>query len=485
MSEPALKEKTAKGLLWGGIGNGAMQVLNLLFGIFLSRLLSPADYGVVGALTIFSAIAGIFSESGFTLAIVNKKDVTDEDYDTVFWTNVVIGVCLYLILFLCAPLIAQFYHRREITSVARFLFLGFLLGATSTAPTSYFFRNLMVKTRSKIQIAAIVIAGGVGVTCALNGMGYWGLAIQTVTYSASTALMIWLACPWRPRMRFSRESLRELLPFSLRQLLTSLFTNVNNNIFSVLLGRFYGMTQTGYYTQGSKWTTMGYSTIFGMINGVGQPVLRESATERERLRRVFLKLLRFAAFVSFPAMLGLGLVSEELIVIAVTDKWLECVPVMHVLCVWGAFMPIATLYANLFNSQGRPGVYMWNTIILGIVQLLCVVATYRWGLMTMLEVYTAVNIAWLLVWQRQGRVITGLRLWQVLGAIAPYLGATLLSLGCGWLAAHSLSSPFAALAVKILVTAGVYVGLMWVSGSVIFRETMGYFRKNLPGQKKS
>lgn len=478
MAESGLKEKTAKGLLWGGIGNGAMQVLNLLFGIFLSRLLSPADYGVIGALTIFSATAGIFSESGFTLAIVNKREVTSRDYDTVFWFNAVAGIFFYMLLYFCAPLIADFYHSPEICRVARVLFIGFLLGAVSTAPSAYFFRNLMVKTRSKIQIVAIIVAGCVGVACALHGMGYWGLAIQTVTYSATTALLLWVKCPWRPGIGFSRESLRSLLPFSTRQLLTSLFTHVNNNIFPVLLGRFYGMTQTGFYTQGSKWTTMGYSTVFGMINGVGQPVMRESSTDRERLRRVFLKLLRFTAFISFPAMTGLGLVSRELIVIAVTEKWLECVPVMHILCVWGAFMPIATLYANLFNSQGRPGVYMWNTIGLGVLQLLCVVLSYRWGLIVMLEVYTGVNLLWLGVWQWLSRRITGLGFRDVIGAVIPYLMATCVAIGGGWCAAFMIDAPLLSLVVKIVVAVAIYSGLMWISGSVIFREVLGYLLKH-------
>lgn len=481
MTDSGLKRKTAKGLLWGGIGNGAMQVLNLLFGIFLSRLLSPSDYGVVGALTIFSATAGIFSESGFTLAIVNKKDADDDDYNAVFWFNVAAGLFFYLLLFALAPLIADFYHKPEIADLARFLFLGFLLGALSTAPSAYFFRNMMVKTRSKIQIAAIIVAGIVGVTCAYNGMGYWGIAVQTVTYSSCTAAMLWASCPWRPAFSFKWPALKALLPFSTKQLLTSLFTHVNNNIFSVLLGRFYGMAQTGYYTQGSKWTTMGYSTIFGMINGVGQPVFRESGGDVERLRRVFIKMLRFTAFISFPAMFGLAVISRELIVISVTEKWLRCVPVMHILCVWGAFMPIATLYANLFNSLGRPNIYMWNTIALGALQLLCVLVSYPFGLMTMLKVYTAVNLLWLFVWHYFARRHIGLGLWPVVSSIMPYLLITLAVMAAACLATERIESPYLSMPAKILIAAGLYILLMWRLKSAVFRESIDYlFKKHRP-----
>lgn len=473
-----LKEKTAKGLLWGGIGNGAMQLLNLLFGIFLSRLLSPSDYGVVGALTIFSATAGIFSESGFTLAIVNKKMVTDLDYATVLWFNVCAGLFFYLLLFFCAPFIASFYHKPEICSVARFLFLGFLFGACSTAPSAYLFRNMMVKTRSKIQIVAIIVAGVVGITCAFNGLGYWGLAIQTITYSFLTAVLLWIFCPWRPSFAFSSASLRSLLPFSSRQLLTSLFTHVNNNVFSVLLGRFYGMAQTGFYTQGSKWTTMGYSTIFGMINSVGQPVFRESSDDRERLCRVFVKMLRFTAFISLPAMFGLALVSRELIVISVTEKWLDCVPVMHILCIWGAFMPVATLYSNLFNSLGRPNIYMWNTIALGLLQLLCLIVSYPFGLLVMLSVYTAVNLLWLFVWHFFARRLIGLRLLTVLKAVFPYFLASVAVIAAAFFATLGIVSPVLSLLAKIAIAAGLYIALMWLTRSELLAETLNFLFKH-------
>ena len=307
MGESSLKEKAAKGLFWGGVGNTAFQLLNLVIGIFLGRLLDASDYGMVGVLTIFSAMAGIFVESGFILAIVNKKEIKHEDYNSVFWFNISIGAALYLILFACAPYIAEFYHKPELTPLARFQFLSFLIGSFGTAPTAYFFRNLMVKERSQIQIVAILISGIISVICAYNGWGYWGIALQTILYVSVNTLLLWVISPWRPTFSFNLQPLRELLPFSTKLLFTSMFTHINNNIFSVLLGRFYTIPQVGYYTQGSKWTTMGYSTIFGMINSVGQPVFREATDDMQRLQNIFRKLMRFTAFVSFPAMFGLAI----------------------------------------------------------------------------------------------------------------------------------------------------------------------------------
>ena len=477
MTEASLKEKTAKGLFWGGIGNGAMQLLNLVFGIFLARVLSTTDYGMVAVLTIFSAMAGIFSESGFILALVNKKEVKHEEYNSVFWFNISIGASLYLILFLCAPFIADFYHTPELTRLARFQFLSFFIGSFGTAPTAYFFRNLMVKERSQIQIAAILISGITGVSCAYHGWGYWGIAVQTVVYVSTNTILLWIFSPWRPTFSFRFHPLLELLPFSSKLLFTSLFTHINNNIFSALLGRFYTIQQAGYYSQGSKWTTMGYSTIFGMINSVGQPVFREASEDRQRLQNIFRKLMRFTAFVSFPAMLGLAIVSQELIVISITEKWLPCVPVMQILCVWGAFMPISTLYSNLMNSIGRPNVYMWNTIALGIFQLLCVWGSYPYGLNIMLIVYTAANIFWLLIWHYFAHKHIGISLLNTLKDIAPYLIISVAVMTFTYWVAGYVKNIYLSLLAKIALAASLYIFLMWSLKSTVFRESLQYLFK--------
>jgi len=335
----------------------------------------------------------------------------------------------------------------------------------------------MVKERSQIQIAAILISGITGVSCAYHGWGYWGIAVQTVVYVSTNTILLWIFSPWRPTFSFRFHPLRELLPFSSKLLFTSLFTHINNNIFSALLGRFYTIQQAGYYSQGSKWTTMGYSTIFGMINSVGQPVFREASEDTQRLQNIFRKLMRFTAFVSFPAMLGLAIVSQELIVISITEKWLPCVPVMQILCVWGAFMPISTLYSNLMNSIGRPNIYMWNTIALGIFQLLCVWGSYPYGLNVMLIVYTAANIFWLLIWHYFAHKHIGISLFNTLKDIAPYLIISVAVMTFTYWVAGYVKNIYLSLLVKVALAASLYIFLMWSLKSIVFRESLQYLLK--------
>ena len=333
MTEPSLKEKTARGLLWGGLSNGLQQGLNLLFGILLARMLTPADYGMVGMLTIFSLIAGTLQESGFISALANRREVSQRDYDAVFWFSAGVSLVLYVVLFFMSPLIARFYGEPELTPLARYSFLGFLMASLGTAPSAYLFRNLMVRQKAQAAVVALVLSGTVGVALAYNGFAYWGIATQSLVYTATVTACYWIFSRWRPTLRVDFRPLRGLFAYSSRLIVTNLFTHVNNNFFSVILGRFYTGADVGNYNQANKWNTMGHSLISGMVGGVAQPVLAQVGDDAGRQARVFRKMLRFTAFVSFPAMLGLSLVAPELITIAVTDKWAASADILRLLSV--------------------------------------------------------------------------------------------------------------------------------------------------------
>ena len=191
MAQETLKEKTAKGLFWGGVSNGLMQLLSLLFGIFLSRILNAEDYGLVGLLAIFTGIAGTLQESGFSAALTNKLNIRHDDYNSVFWFNIVTGSVLYIILFFLAPLIALFFEQPKLLWVSRIVFLSFLFGCFGTAQAAYLFKNLMVKERAKIDIFALLISNTVALIMALKGLAYWGIAVQNALYMGLGTFFRW------------------------------------------------------------------------------------------------------------------------------------------------------------------------------------------------------------------------------------------------------------------------------------------------------
>lgn len=477
MSEPSLKEKTAKGLFWGGLSNGIQQLLNLFFGIFLARLLDANDYGMVGMLTIFTLIAGTLQESGFTNALANKREVSHKDYNAVFWFSTFTGLTMYVLLFFSAPLIADFYKKPELVPLARFLFVGFLISSSATAHNAVLFKNLMVKQKAISQITALVVSGITGVIMALNGMAYWGIATQNVVYIGVVTVCFWHFSPWRPTWHIDFRPLKGMFGFSSKILVTNIFTQINNNIFSVLLGRFFSTSEVGYYTQANKWNTMGHSLITGMVSGVAQPVLIEVADDPDRQRNVFRKMLRFTAFISFPAMFGLALIARELIVITVTEKWLDSVVILQLLCIWGAFLPILSLYSNLIISKGKSNIYMWNTIILGILQIIVMLLVYPYGIRTMIIVFVAINICWMLVWHYFVWQQLRLSLWNALKDSMPFAVFAAGTMVATYYLTRNIENIYLLFTAKILTAAVIYTALMRVSNSVVFRESLQFLRK--------
>jgi lipopolysaccharide exporter len=477
MEESTLKSKTAKGLFWSGLSNGLQQLLNLFFGIFLARLLNVEDYGMVGMLTVFSVVANSIQESGFTAALTNRKNATHEDFNAVFWFSFGLGAFLYVVLFFCAPFIASYYHTPALVPLARFVFLGFFISSTGTAHNAILFKNLKVKEKTKATLLALVVSGTTGVCMAYNGMAYWGIATQNVTYIAVCTAMLWYYSKWRPTFTFSFQPIREMLPFSIKLLITNIFRYINENLFPLILGHFYTKVEVGFFTQGNKWTNMGQSTITGIINGVSQPVMVEVNDEKERQKKVFRKMMRFTAYTSFPCMFGLAIVAPEFITITITAKWLGSVPIMQLLCLWGAFIPISYLYINLLLSNNKSNIYMWNVISQCGVMVVALLLTLHEGVLFMVSTYVTINLLWLLIWHHYAQEQIQVRLIETLKDIVPYLGVALLSISIGYLTSVNIDNIYLRLCSKIILTAGVYMFILWKTKSVLFRESVEFIMK--------
>lgn len=484
MTEQSLKEKTAKGLFWGGLSNGLQQLLNLFFGIFLARLLTQEDYGMVGVLSIFSLIASTLQESGFISALANRKEIKHEDYNAVFWFSSLAGLSMYLILFACAPLIAHFFHTPELTSLARYSFLGFLISSTGVAHSAYLFRTLQVKQRAMASVIGLLLSGTIGITLAYLGFSYWGIATQSLVYIATTTSCYWYFSSWRPSFKLDFSPLKQMFSFSSKILITNTFHHIHNNIFSLILGKFYAISDVGNYNQANKWNYMGHSFVNGMVSNVAQPVLAQVADDKERQLRVFRRMMRFTCFVSFPAMFGLSFVAPELITIAITDKWIASAQILQILSIGGAFIPIINLCINLLISKGKSNIYMWNTIILVFIQAIIAILLYPKGIYTLVYIYVTINIAWLLVWNYFVNKEIGYRTTDLLKDILPYLFITLGTMAVTSFATSNCTHIYMRFIAKIGMASSVYVLIMWLSGSVTFKESLNYIlrKKTSNGQ---
>lgn len=475
--EGGLKEKTARGLLWGALNSGSTQLLNLIFGIILGRLLTPAEYGIVGVLSIFTLIAGNLQSSGFTQALVNLKAPRNEDYTAVFWFNTLTSFVLYALLFLSAPLIAQFFHQPCLVEVSRFVFLSFVISSFGIAHNAYMTKNMMNRELAIIGAIALLCSGGVATFLAFYGFSYWSLAWQQIIYITVLNIGRYYYTPWRPSWHFTFEPVRKMFGFSVKILITNIINTLSNNILTLLFGRLYPIKAVGDYSQAYKWNTMASAFVANAVGQVAQPVLASVKEEHGRSVRVFRKMLRFTAFLSFPAMFGLAIISNEFILLTIGKRWLDAVPLLQMLCIGGAFVPFYTLYQNIAISNGRSDFYMFCNIAQIVLQLVIIAFFYHLGINTMVMVYTLFTIAWLFVWQWIAHRIIGLRFWEVIKDVMPTQCIALLVMATTYFVTLPLHHLLLLLICRILIATLLYAAIMKVLHVEMMDELLLFIKK--------
>ena len=469
-----LKEKTAKRLFWGGMNNGVQQLLGLAFGIILGRLLDPSDYGMTAMLAVFSVIANELQSSGFKTGLINLKSPTHDDYNAVFWFNVLAGAAIYVVLWFCAPLIADYYHQPKLIPLSRYVFLGFVFSSFGMAQSAYLTKQMQIKQIAQCGMTATLTSSIVSVILAVMGFGYWALATQYLLYIAMNTLLLWFFSPWRPTTKMTFEPIRRLFPFSFKIMLSAIFTQVNNNIMNLLLGRYYGETNTGHYNQAYQWSSKCFLLVGNMLKQVDQTVLVGLGDERERQLAVLRKMMRFTAFISFPLLFGLGMVSHEFIVLAIGEKWAFAASLLPLLCLCGAFLPLSTLLTDSVISQHRSDIYLWNTFALGILQMGLMVALWREGIMTMVIAYALLNIAWVFVWHFFVQRLMNYRLIPFLKDILPFALAAAGVMAVTGFVTHAIEMLWLKLLCRVVLAALLYYVVMRLAGAVILKEIMAF-----------
>ena len=471
-----LKEKTAQGLFWGFLSSGGMQLLNLIIGIFLARLLSPGEYGIVGMLAIFTLLANNLQESGFGVALVNVKDITHNDYNSVFWFNTAMSLLLYLILFLCAPLIAAFFHQPCLVSLSRFIFLGIIFAAVGISPNAMLVRSLKMKEKAITSLSALVISGTVGVIMAFKGFSYWSLATQQVLYNVVICIGRFYYTRWCPTFKVDFTPVKKMFSFSYKVLITAVLTTINNNVLTVIFGRLFPAQAVGNFTQANKWNTMANQLVTNTVAQVAQPVLTRVTDDNERQRRIFGKMLRFTAFLSFPALFGLALVAPQVILLAIGDKWVNSIPLLQILCISGAFIPLYTIYQNLFLSQGKSGTYMWLTIGQIALMLVAVLACHSMGIKAMVIAFACINVLWLLAWQVFAYRLIGYRFLTMLRDLLPFMLIALAVMVLTYFVTRYITNMWMLLAARLLVAVALYIMVMKLLRARILEECIEFIR---------
>jgi len=466
-------------LLWGGLNSGIQQLVGLAFGIVLGRLLSPSDYGMMAMISIFSLVATALQDSGFRTALTNIEHPKHEDYNSVFWFNIIMASSLYVILFLAAPLIGEYYHTPRVVPLCRYAFLSIVIASFGTAQSAYLFKHLRAKQQAEAGALAVILSSLTGVGMAFAGMAYWSLATQGLVYVGINTLLQWHFSPWRPSIHgITFAPVRRMFRFSCKILATTIMTHVNNNVLNILLGHYFTPRDTGNYNQAYQWNTKCYSLVQSMVAQVAQPVLVSLNGEEGRQKDVFRKMMRFTAFITFPLLFGFGLVAKEFIVTAIGEKWLASAQLIQILCLSGATMPLSTLFSNMIISKGRSGTFFWCTFTLGLVQIATMIMIWPMGIRTMVIAYTLLNTSWLLVWLFFVRRLIGYGYWMFFCDVMPFALAAAGVMGVAYVATMPLSNMIALLITRFIIAVVLYYVVMKLARVKILAECERFVKRS-------
>lgn len=354
----SLKKKTVSALSWNAFDKVGFQVIAFIVGVITARLLSPKDFGLIGALAIFTILSNVLIESGFTAALVRRKQNTNEEYSAVLLFNLALSFVIYALLFFSAPLIADFFHMPELTSLSRFLFLALIINSFSIVQSIILTKELAFKTMTIANISSVILSGIITVILAIQGVGYWALAIQQVLQVAFRSLFLWISNPWKVFIKPHFAVIKEVFNFSILLIITSFIGTIVRNIYTLIIGRIYSVNSLGYYSQAYKYQNIPSFVITSTQSGVAYPVFSKLNNEPERQLHYIRKIMRITSFLIFPIMIGLYAMANEFVSILLTDKWLPIVPYFRILLIAGIFIPFHNIYLNIVTVKGYPKLYM-------------------------------------------------------------------------------------------------------------------------------
>ncbi len=378
-----LKKKTVNGIVWSSIDRFSGQGAQFLIMLVMARLLAPQDYGVLGMITIFMAISQSLIDSGFSNALIRKQNRTDVDNSTVFYFNLVVSGCLYVVLFILAPYVAQFYNTPSLCPIMRVICLSMVITSWGVVQRALLTLNLDFKSQAKASFISTISGGVVGIILAFYGYGVWALVFQQLTFYGLSTSLLWVFSKWRPIRCFSWQSFRELFAFGSKMLASGLLDTIYGNIYVIVIGKLFSASNLGHYVRAKNFSEFPSSNITGILHGVTYPVLCKLQDDDDRLREVYRKFLKLAAFIIFPLMVGLSSVSKPFILLIIGEKWTFCSELLQIICFSMMWYPIHAINLNLLQVKGRSDLFLRLEIvkkILGVSILLC---TFRFGLVVM------------------------------------------------------------------------------------------------------
>ncbi len=379
----SLKNKTVKGTVWSSLERFSVQGIQFFVMIVMARILTPADYGLIGMLAIFIAVSQSLIDSGFSQALIRKQDRSEIDNSTVFYFNIGVGAVLYFLLYFSAPLIASFYNEPQLIPITRVMGLSLVFNSLAVVQRALLTINLDFKTQAKASFIGAAISGAIGITMASIGFGVWAIVWQQISNLAIISLLLWILSKWKPIWVYSWKSFKELFGFGSKLLASGLLDTIFRNLYLIVIGKFFNASDLGYYTRAQQFTDFASSNISGIFQRVTYPVLCTIQDDDIRLCDVYRRLLKTSAFIIFPLMMGLAAVAKPMVISFLTEKWIPSAVLIQVLCFSQMWYPVHSINLNLLQVKGRSDLFLKLEIIKKLITVIILCITLPLGLIPM------------------------------------------------------------------------------------------------------
>lgn len=387
----SLKDKTVKGTLWSFADSFLGQGVTFIVGLILARLLTPNEYGLIGIVAIFIAVFNSLVDSGFSNALIRKKDASEVDYNTVFITNLVISFFVFVVFYVIAPFIGAFFNQPLLVPLSRVMSIIVIINAFAIIQRTLFVKRIDFKTQTKVSFISSLTSGVIGILMALTGFGVWALACQQISRQLLFTIFLWIYGHWFPKLQFSYQSFKELFSFGWKILVSGLINTIWNEIYQVVIGKFYSSAVLGQFSRAQQFASIFSSNLTSVIQRVTYPVLSSVQDDKVRLKEVYRKIIKVSMLVSFVFMLGLAAIAKSMILVLIGEQWLPCVLILQIICFSYMMYPLHAHNLNLLQVQGRSDLFLKLEILKKIIAVgpIC------------LGIF--INIYWMLI----GSVFTG------------------------------------------------------------------------------
>jgi len=381
MSDLNLGLQSFKAVLWNVVGKLLGQVVGFAIGIVLARIIAPDDYGLIAMSFVVINVVGVFIDSGFSISLIRKKEVTDNDYHTAFWFNLLASIFVFLLIYLTAPLIQSFFNAQGLTPVVRWLSFGLIISSFGFVQNIELNRQLNFKALNIINLGSAVVSGTLGIAAAYLNYGVWALVVQQLSSRAVTSIGLIFYRRRKVRWIFSVRSFREIWQFGSKMLASSVINVVFENLYAVIIGRWFSAATLAFYNRAESYQQLLSRNITGMVQSVTTPVLAKIQDDDERLKQGYSRLIQMVMLFTAPAMLGFLVLAPELIRWLLTEKWMPTVPYLQWLCIEGLLYPLHAININILIAKGKGGTFLKLEIIKKILLVAFILAGLPWGVM--------------------------------------------------------------------------------------------------------